>query len=79
MYAANDEQNHLSTLHKIRENTGFHPPAFSRIRTKSMILSLYGKITVSENPYSPIFYAVQDILKNLKVKQNHHIILTWGK
>ena len=76
MYAANDEQNPLATLHKILENPGFHSPVFSLIRTKSMILSLYGRIPVSENPYSPIFYAVQDILKNLKVKQNHHIILT---
>ena len=38
------------TLHKICEDTGFHWPIFSRIRTKSKILSLYGRIRVSEKP-----------------------------
>ena len=33
-------------------------PVFSRIRTKSTILSLYGRIRVTENSYSRIFYAV---------------------
>ena len=46
-----------NTLHKICENTGFHWPVFSCVRTKSMILSLYGRIRVSENPYSRISYA----------------------
>ena len=41
-------------LHKICKNTGF--PVFSRIKT---ILSLFGRIWVSENPYSRIFYAVE--------------------
>ena len=36
----------------------FTEPYFPRIRTKSYILPLYGKIQVSENPYSRIFYAV---------------------
>ena len=44
--------------HKTCKNTEFHWPKFSRIRTKSSILSLYQKIRVSENPYSRIFYAV---------------------
>ena len=46
------------TLHKIGENADFHWPVFSRIRIKSMILSLYGRIRVCENLYSRIFYAV---------------------
>ena len=33
-----------STLHKTCENASFHWPVFSRIRTKSYILSLYGSI-----------------------------------
>ena len=45
------------SLHNIFENTGFHWPVFSRIRTESRILTLYGRIRVSENPYSRIFYA----------------------
>ena len=39
---------------------GFLLTRISRIRTKSKILSLYGRIRVSENPYSRIFYAVND-------------------
>ena len=46
------------TLHKIHENTGFHWPIFSCIRRKSSIFFLYGRIRVSENLYSGIFYAV---------------------
>ena len=38
-------------LHKICENTGFHWPVFFRIRTE---------YTISVNPYSRIFSAVQD-------------------
>ena len=38
--------------HKICENTGFHWPVFSRIKTKSTILSLHGRISVCESPYS---------------------------
>ena len=45
-------------LHKICENTGFQWPVFSRIRTKSAMFSLYGRIRATENPYSSIFYAV---------------------
>ena len=51
-----------SSLHKICENTGFHWPLFSRIRTE--ILSLYWKIRVSENPYSRIFYTVLGVIKD---------------
>lgn len=36
----------------------FHCPVFSRIRTESTILSLHGRIRISENPYSCAFYAV---------------------
>ena len=46
------------SLHKICENTGFHRHVFSRKRTESTILSLYGRIRISENPCSRIFYAV---------------------
>ena len=46
------------TLHKICENTGFHWPVFSRIRTKPTILSSYGRIWATENAQSRIFYAV---------------------
>ena len=45
-------------LYKTLENTGFHWPEFFRITTESTILSLYGRIQVSEKPYSRIFYAV---------------------
>ena len=45
-------------LHKVCENTGFRRTVFSRIRIKLQILSLYGRIRVSKNPYSRIFYAV---------------------
>ena len=48
------------SLHKICENTGFHWPLFSRIRTKSTSLSLYRRIRVSENPHSRIFYVVTE-------------------
>ena len=44
-------------LHKICENTGFHWPVFSSIRTELYILSLHRRIWVSENPYLRIFYA----------------------
>ena len=46
------------SLHKICEDTGFHWPVHSRIKTESTILFLYGRIQASENPYSRIFYAV---------------------
>ena len=48
-------QVYISRHHKICENTGFH---WSRIMTESTIISLYGRIRVSENPYSSIFYVV---------------------
>ena len=44
---------------KICENSGFHLPVFSRIKTESTIPSLCRRIRVSENPYSHIFYAVE--------------------
>ena len=64
-------------LHKICENTGFHWLAFSHIRTESTILSLYGRIRVSENPYSRIFYAMtKSILERPRFQvfcmDNHH-------
>ena len=45
-------------LHKICENMGFHWPAYSHMKIKYTILSLYGNIRVTENLYSRIFYAV---------------------
>ena len=45
-------------LHKMCENTGFHWAVFSRIRTKSTTLSLYGRIRVCENLHYRIFYTV---------------------
>ena len=47
------------TLYKICENTGFNLLVFSRIRTEFKILSLHGRIRVSENPYSQIFFTVR--------------------
>ena len=44
----------LLTLHKLCENTGL----FSRLRTKSTIFILYGRIRVTENSYFRIFYVV---------------------
>ena len=52
---------------KICENTGFHWPVFSHLRTEYKILSLYGRIRVSEKPYSDIFYAAQS--KHVRVNQ----------
>ena len=46
------------TLHKMCKNTGFHWSVFFRIRTEFTILSLYGRMRVSEKLYSCIFYAV---------------------
>ena len=40
---------------------GSHWPVFSRITTKSTILSLYGRIWVGENPYSRKFYVMYEI------------------
>ena len=51
------------TVHKICKNTGFHGIVFSRIRTESTIVSLYGWIRVSENPYSHILYAAFEVRK----------------
>ena len=57
-FSLKTSQNQTFSLHKICENTYFHWPVFSRIRPKSQISSLYGRIRVSENPYSRIFYVV---------------------
>ena len=46
------------SLYKVCENTGFRWPVFSRIKTKSTILSLHRRIRVRENPHFRIFYAV---------------------
>ena len=55
----------IITLHKICKTAGFHWPVFSRIRTKSTTLSIYGRIRVSESLYSRIFYAVSGIKTNM--------------
>ena len=54
------EVNSSSIIHciKIHKNTGFNWPSFSSIGTESMILFLYGKLWVSENPYSRMFYTM---------------------
>ena len=54
-------------LRKFCKNTSFHWPIFFRIKTESTILSLYGRIRVSENPYSPIFYTVTVARKELSI------------
>ena len=46
------------SLDKICQNTGFIWPVYSRIRTKSTILTLKESMRVRENPYSDIFYVV---------------------
>ena len=46
------------SVHKIWHNIGFLRSVFSRIRTESLILSLYGKKRVIEYSYFSIFYAV---------------------
>ena len=53
---------HFWSLDNKFENTDFHWLFFLRLRTRLTILSLYVRIQVSENPYSPIFYAVSGIL-----------------
>ena len=69
-------------LQKICENTIFHWPVFSRIRTESTFLSLYGIIWISENPYSRIFYAAREptfgrcfMLKLNKLPVHRYLIL----
>ena len=52
-----------TSLDKLCENTGFHLPIVSCMRTESAIMPLYGRIRVSENLYSCVFHAV-DITKN---------------
>ena len=55
------------TLDKTCGNTCFHWPVFSRVKTESYILYIYERVRISENPYSPIFYAVRstDVLRLL--------------
>ena len=48
----------LQILRKTCQNMGFLWPVFSRIRTETSILYLYGKIQAKENSYSVIDYAV---------------------
>ena len=47
-----------SIMCEMCKNWGFCWSVFSCIRTYSWILSLYGKIQVSENPYFCLYYAV---------------------
>ena len=65
------------SLHKICENTGFQWHIFSRISTKSTILSLYGRIRVSENPYSRIFYAVFSYGISCVQKSRNFSLTSW--
>ena len=54
---------------------GFFWPAFSRIRTESRILSLYGKIRFRENPYSGMFYVNGDVIPiyfNFNCRENEY-------
>ena len=61
-----------TTLRKIYDKTGFYCPEFSStsIRTESTILNLYGRIRVSENPYSCIFYAVENTFQGFSMVTN---------
>ena len=52
-------------MHKTCKNTGFQWPVFSHIRTEFLILSLYGRVCISENLYSCIFYAVRCYINRL--------------
>ena len=64
------------SLHKLCKNTGLHWPVFSRTRTESMILSLYGKIRVSKNQYSRISYAmIMNWVNNVCWKCNNKLFL----
>ena len=56
--------------HEICKNTGFHWPVLSRIRTEATILSIYGRIRVSENPYSRIFMQCRITNKTTIAKQS---------
>ena len=53
------------SLDKLCENTSFHVPAFSRMRAESAIMSLYGRIRVSEDPYTRVFHAVHTTNNNI--------------
>ena len=66
-------------LHKICENTGFQWHIFSCISTKSTILSLYGRIRVSENPYSRIFCAVFSYGISCVQKSRNFTLTSWEK
>ena len=52
-------------LDKLCENIVFHLPIFPRIRAESVIMSLYGRIRVSENLYSRVFHAVHITNNNI--------------
>ena len=47
-----------TSLNTLCKNTVFHLPAHPRIMIESAIMSLYGRIRVSEKPYYRVFYAV---------------------
>ena len=72
------------SVHQICENMDFHWPVFSRIKTESAILSIYGRIQVSENPYSRIFYPVigwrgsfnSELQKNVWDKWNIFLVVS---
>ena len=70
-----------NALRKICQNTGFLWPAFSCMRTELKLLSLYGKMRVSENPHSGIFYAVMIsvICKRLPVNISNLLKMFTGK
>ena len=65
----------IVSLHKLFENKGFHWPVFSRIRTKSLILSLYRRIQVIDSPCSRIFYTVY--VKFVQYNRFHCWFLVW--
>ena len=54
-----------TSLNKLYENKVFQLPVIPRIRTESAIMPLYGRIWVSENPYSRVFHAVHITNNNI--------------
>ena len=65
------------TLQKICENTGFHWPVFSLIKTESTSVSLYGRIWVSFLAYFMQWYCISIRLCKKYTHPKYHI--NWPK
>ena len=62
-----------TSLDNLCENTEFHLPVFSRMRTESATMFLYGRIRVGENPYSHVFHEMYIANKNIGLCLPHFL------